>query len=73
VSPASDTGARRPRRPPPPADTPPRHTAVRAVESAPSPQAVGPGDATARWRARLLAVAALLVALVVLVVILTAK
>jgi hypothetical protein len=73
VSPSSDSGARRPRRPPPPADTRPRHTAVRAVESAPSPQAVGPGEATDMWRARFLAISALLVALVVLVVILTAK
>jgi hypothetical protein len=43
------------------------------VESAPSPQAVGTGEATDMWRARFLAIAALLVALVVLVVILTAK
>jgi hypothetical protein len=83
VSPASDA-ARRPPCPPAPPETRPRHAAVRAMESGPStppgirpggspPEVVGPRDDTGMWRARLLAIAALLVVFVVFVVILTAK
>jgi hypothetical protein len=73
ASPASDTAARRARRPPPPADTRSHHTTVRDVESRASPQGVGSRDAADLWRTRLLAIAALLIALVVFIVILTAK
>jgi hypothetical protein len=72
MSGAGDMG-RRPRLPPAPVETRARHTAVRGDEPSPSPKAVRRRDDTEMWRARLLALAALFVALVVCVVILTAK
>jgi len=71
-SPARDS-ARRPRRPPPPREARPDRTAVRTMASSPSPQVLSRRDAAEMWRARLLAIAALLLALVIFVVILTAK
>jgi hypothetical protein len=72
ISPGTDA-ARRPRRPPAPDETRPGHHGGRGNESSSTAQAVRRRDEAGMWRARLLAVGALLVALVVFVVTLTAK
>jgi hypothetical protein len=69
------TGTHKPRRPPPPpgsAETQPGVTRARGGSSS-TVQPRARGDEAAIWRARLIAVAALLVVLIVLVVTLTAK
>jgi hypothetical protein len=65
---ASAHAARRPRRPPAPAET-----RGRGSKPGSTPQSVKPRDASGMWRARLLAIAALLMALGVLIVTLSAK
>jgi hypothetical protein len=72
-TPTARPAAPRPRRPPAPAPTRPHHTGLRGTKPRPSPQAPTTTDAAEMWRARILAVAALLVALVVFLVILIAK
>ncbi len=65
--------ARRPQRPPAPDETRPSHDGGRGRKASSTAQAVVRPEGARMWRARLLAIAALLVALVVFVVILTAK
>jgi hypothetical protein len=72
ISPATDT-PRRPRKPPAPPETPPRRNAIRGEQSSSSLHGARALDESEMWRARLLAIAALIGALVVFVVILIAK
>jgi hypothetical protein len=64
---------RRPRRPPAPTEARPRRIAGRAEEPGSTAQSVRTREAAVMWRARLLAVSALLVALIVFIVLVTTK
>jgi hypothetical protein len=62
---------RRPRRPPAPTEAGPRHRA--AIEPGPHQRVIGEGEDADVWRARLIAIAALLLVLTAFVVLLVAK